>query len=222
MQRLLILAMASTCSVMPAFAQGQYQSLPPVAPAIQAAPYQSGNYAQQASPYQQAGYGQQASQYQNTAPAQYPQVQYQQGGGQVDPSVPGNSSLTPGEYVMTNRTTGQNMYVTVTPTGQMYTQDAPPVQAAATPAIQPSVAATTAANAGGNQQDAAATTQQQGSSKLNLVGSALKGALGMYYQYKYGGMTGGYPMYGGGYGYGYPMYGASTGGGFLSSVLSRF
>lgn len=63
-------------------------------------------------------------------------------------------------------------------------------------------------------QAKATAQQQQGPSKLSVVGSALKGALGMYWQYKYGGMMGGYgyPM---GYSMGYP----STGGGLLGGLI---
>ncbi len=39
----------------------------------------------------------------------------------VDPSQPGMSSMPPGQYTLTNLSTGQAIYVTITPQGQMYT-----------------------------------------------------------------------------------------------------
>ncbi len=87
------------------------------------------------------------------------------------------------------------MQLTVDANGQMLAQDS------AQPAEQSTAQSKPAA-------------QQQGPSKLSVVGGALKGALGMYWQYKYGGMMGGYgyPM---GYSAGYP----STGGGLLGGLI---
>lgn len=39
----------------------------------------------------------------------------------VDPSQQGMSSMPPGQYTLTNLSTGQAIYVTITPQGQMYT-----------------------------------------------------------------------------------------------------
>jgi len=61
----------------------------------------------------------------------------------VDPSQPGMSSMTPGQYTLTNLSTGQAIYVTITPQGQMYTggpapSDMAQAQQNANSAIQPS------------------------------------------------------------------------------------
>lgn len=45
----------------------------------------------------------------------------------ADPSQPGQSVMPPGQYVLTHMGTGQSTYVTVTPSGQMYTQSAPAI-----------------------------------------------------------------------------------------------
>jgi hypothetical protein len=80
--------------------------------------------------YQQPQFGQT-----QMAPQQYGQMQF--GQGQVDPSQPGNTTLAPGQYLLTNLSTGQSVYVIVTPTGQMFTQNPPAVQGAGQQSFQP-------------------------------------------------------------------------------------
>ncbi len=183
------------------------QSLPPGYPVPgtfgQATGYEQPAYPQQPG-YPQAppsAYGQpvpeqplygqaQQSSYIPPAQPQYQSPPVSAGG------MSGSSSLPPGQYTLTNNTTGQSMQLTVDANGQMLAQDS---------AQQEGQAGT---------QAKAASAQQQGPSKLSVVGSALKGALGMYWQYKYGGMMGGY-----GYPMGYPMGYPSTGGGLLGGII---
>lgn len=61
----------------------------------------------------------------------------------ADPSQPGMSSMSPGQYTLTNLSTGQAIYVTITPQGQMYTGGPAPANMAdaqqqASSQIQPS------------------------------------------------------------------------------------
>lgn len=213
------------------------------------------------------------------------------------PAGPQGAAAVPpaGDYVLTNRQTGQSFEVIISPTGQMYAVDNPQLkggvsqneqaaqpgggmypgapavyaagggaygqgqsayaasvqqpagqQSAGFPQQQPSYQqlmqqqqAQLQAQGQGQGQDSTSQTaqtqdqqQQPHKSKAAIVGSALSGALGMYYNYKYGGMMGsGYPGYGGyGYpGYGYPGYSypaaspaTSSGGGIGSMLKSLF
>jgi hypothetical protein len=118
------------------------------------------------------------------------------------------------------------MYITITANGQMYAQDPPAIQPNvgmqpqypqqqnfASPSVVPQMQQPTS-TVGQTQTSTTAATQQTQqqpqTSKASIVGNALKGALGMYMQYKYGssmmGGMGGYPM--GGYPMmgGYPTY----------------
>lgn len=80
--------------------------------------------------YQQLQFGQT-----QMAPQQYGQAQF--GQPQVDPSQPGSTTLAPGQYLLTNLSTGQSVYVIVTPTGQMFTQNPPAMQGTGQQALPP-------------------------------------------------------------------------------------
>lgn len=83
----------------------------------------------------------------------------------VDPSQPGVSSMPPGQYTLTNLSTGQAIYVTITPQGQMYTGGPAP------------------ANMADAQQNANSTIQpsqplQQPSSKFGFLKGLLEDGIG--------------------------------------------
>jgi len=166
-------------------------------------------------------YGQQPGQFQQQQ-QQYPQPgQYPQSGGQysqpqqsaqTDPSVPGQSSLPAGEYQLMNLSTGAKIYITVTAQGQMLQHD-PPAVGVNMPQSQPQMPG--GYSAGYPQQGYQSQMGQgmmpgqagQPSSygQPSIVGSSMRGALGQYFQNKFGGgATGSYP--GGGYS-GYPAAG---------------
>lgn len=103
-------------------------------------------YPYQASlPYQ--GYQNSRPQFIPVAPSQQyqpaPYSPYFPNQRSVDPAQPGVSSMPPGQYTLTNLSTGQAIYVTITPQGQMYTGGPAPAnmaeaQSNANSNIQPS------------------------------------------------------------------------------------
>lgn len=180
-------------------------------------------------------------------------------------ATPGYSNLSPdtqttqpppGQYVLTNVSTGQSMYVELTSTGQLFLlntqapqnsfpqqpvsnplpanqiqtyQPTPQVMSQPLPAQilpqqyqQEQFQEPCSAQQTSTSQNQSQSQSQPQSSKMNIVGNALKGALGMYMNYKYGiSAATGYPAsYGIAYPSMYSSYTQNTGiGGILHSLF---
>ncbi|MBX9770671.1 MAG: hypothetical protein K2X29_04840 [Candidatus Obscuribacterales bacterium] len=110
-------------------------SLFPLVPVFAQYPYQANNSYQ--------GYQSSRPQFIPVAPTQQYQPASPYFPNQVNPAQPGMSSLPPGQYILTNLSTEQAIYVTITPQGQIYTGGPAPTDMAqaqqyANSALQPS------------------------------------------------------------------------------------